>query len=105
MICFDDFVKENIKKHNLNWPQIPDHLYRILTTAGSGSRKTTSLLNIINQQPYIDNIYLYAKNQYKAKYQFFINKWESAGLKHFNDCKAFIEYSNDMNDVCKNIEQ
>ena len=25
------------------------------------------------------------------------------GLKHFNDPKAFIEYSNDMHDVCKNI--
>ena len=25
------------------------------------------------------------------------------GLKHFNDPKAFIEYSNDMHDVYKNI--
>ena len=33
------------------------------------------------------------------KYQFLINKRESAGLKHFNDPKAFIEYSNDMQDV------
>ena len=27
MINFDDVVKENIKEHNSNWPQIPDHPY------------------------------------------------------------------------------
>ena len=32
-----------------------------------------------------------------------INKWENSGLKHFNDSKAFIEYSNDMDDIYKNI--
>ena len=32
-----------------------------------------------------------------------INKRESIGLKHFNDPKAFIEYSNDMHDVYRNI--
>ena len=26
-------------------------------------------------------------------------------LKHFNDPKAFIEYSNDTDDIYKNIEQ
>ena len=30
MINFDDVTKENIKKHNPNWPQIPDHPYTIL---------------------------------------------------------------------------
>ena len=45
-----------------------------------------------------------AKDPYEAKYQFLINKRESIGLlKHFNDPKAFIEYSNDMQDVYKNI--
>ena len=28
-----------------------------------------------------------------------INKRESTGLKYFNDSKAFIEYSNDMDDI------
>ena len=37
------------------------------------------------------------------KYQFLINKRKSIGLKHFNDLKAFIKYSNDMQDVYKNI--
>ena len=47
--------------------------------------------------------YLYAKDLYEAKYQYLINKRESLGINHFNDPKAFIEYSNDMRDVYKNI--
>ena len=49
-------------------------------------------------------IYLYAKNPNQAKYQLLINKQENSGLNHFNDFKAFIEYSNDVNDIHKNIE-
>ena len=48
---------------------------------------------------------MYAKDPYETKYQFLINKKESIGLKHFNDSKAFIEYSNDMQDVYKNIDE
>ena len=62
-------------------------------------------MNLINNQPDTDKIYLYAKDPYEAKYQFLINKRESTGLKHFNDPKAFIEYSNDMQDVYKNIDE
>ena len=62
-------------------------------------------MNLINNQPDIDKIYLYAKDPYEAKYQFLINKRESTGLKHFNDPKAFIEYSNDMQDVYKNVDE
>ena len=36
---FDDVTKKNIKEHNPNWPQIPDHSYRILIIGGSGSEK------------------------------------------------------------------
>ena len=46
---------------------------------------------------------MYAKDLYDDKYQSLINKRESLGLKHFNDPKAFIEYSNDMYNVYKNI--
>ena len=53
----------------------------------------------------IDKIYLHVKDPHEAKYQFLINKRESTELKHFNDPKAFIEYSNDMQDVYKNIEK
>ena len=103
MINFDEYTNENKRKHNLNWPYIPDHPYRILITGGSGSGKTNALLNLINNQPDIGKIYLYAKDPYEDKYQLLINKRESTGLKHFNDSKAFIEYSNDMHDVYKNI--
>ena len=54
MINFDAFTKENIKERNPNWPQIPDLPYRILIIGGSGSGKTNSLFNLINQQPDTD---------------------------------------------------
>ena len=47
---------------------------------------------------------MYAKDPYEAKYQYLINKREGVGINHFNDPKAFIEYSNDMRDVYKNID-
>ena len=105
MINFDDYVNENKAQHNLKWPYIPDHPYRMLIIGGSGSGKTNALLNLINNQPDIDKIYLYAKDPYEAKYQYLINKREGVGINHFNDPKAFIEYSNDMQDVYKNIDE
>ena len=60
-------------------------------------------MNLIENQPDIDKIYLYAKDPYEAKYQYLINERESVGIDHFNDPKAFIEYSNDMHDVYKYI--
>ena len=101
MIKFDDVIKENIKERNPNWPKIPDHQYRILIIGGSGSGKTNSLFNLINQQPDVDKTHLYAKDPYEAKHQFLVNK----GLKHFHDSKAFIEYSDDMDDIYKKIEE
>ena len=47
---------------------------------------------------------MYAKDPYEAKYQYLINKHEKVGLSHYDDPKAFMEYSNDMQDVYKNIE-
>ena len=110
MINSDDYANENktvreLRSHNPDWPYIPDHSYRIIIIGGSGSGKTNALLNLINKQPDIDKIYLYAKDPYEAKYQFLINKRESIALKHFNDSKAFIEYSNDMQDVYKIINE
>ena len=72
---------------------------------GSGSGKSNALLNLIENEPDIDQIYLYAKNLYEAKYQYLINIRKKVGLKHFDDSKAFIKYSNDMQDVCKNIDE
>ena len=104
MINFDDYVNENETTHNKNWPYIPDHPYRILIR-GSGSGKTNLLLNLVENQPDIDKIYLYAKDPHEAKYQYLINEREGVGIDHFNDPKAFFEYSNDMRDVYKNINE
>ena len=61
-------------------------------------------MNLINNQSDIDKIYLYAKDPYEAKYQHLINRREKVGVDHFNYYKAFMEYSNDMQDIYKNIE-
>ena len=104
MINFDDYANENKIEHNSKWPYIPDHPYRILIVRGSGSGKTNSLLNLINNQPDIDKIYLYAKYPYEAKYKHLDNRREKVGVDHFNDPKAFMECSNDMQDIYENIE-
>ena len=103
MINFDDYVNEIKTVHNKNWPYIPDHPYIILIIGSSGSGKTNLLLNLIENQQDIDKIYLYTKDPYESKYQYLINKREGVGINHFKDPKAFIEYSNDMRDVYKNI--
>ena len=41
----------------------------------------------------------------EAKYQLLITKRESTKLKYLNDSKAFVEFSNDMDDIYKNIEE
>ena len=58
----------------------------------------------MENQPNIDEIYLYAKDTYDSKYQYLLNKRESVGINHFNDPKAFTDYSNNMHDVYKNID-
>ena len=109
MINFDDYVNgiafnENKTKDNKNWPYIPDHPYKILIIGGSGSGKTNLLLNLIENQPDINKIYLYAKYPYESKYQYLLNRREGVGINNFNDPKDFIEYSNDAHDVYKNID-
>ena len=90
MINFDDYTNENKTEHNLKSLYIPDHPYRISIIGGSGSGKTNALLNVINNQPDIDKIYLYVKDPYEEKYQYLINKRENTDLKNFNDPKPFI---------------
>ena len=58
MISFDNYVNENKTKQNKNWPYISNHPYRILIIGGSGSGKTNLLLNLIENQPDIDKIYM-----------------------------------------------
>ena len=103
MINSDEHTNENKIEHNLKWPHIPDHPYRIFIIGGSGSGKTNALLNLINNQPDIDKIYLYAKDPYEAKYQYLIKKSAKVGSDHFYD-PIFMEYSDDLDDVYKNIK-
>ena len=56
MFKFGYITKEHIIEHNPNWPEIPDHPYRILIIGGSGSGKTNALLNLINHVLNIENI-------------------------------------------------
>ena len=105
MINFDDYFNEKKPEHNKNWLHTPDQPYRILVISGSGSGKTNALLNLTEKPTRIDKIYSYTKDPYEAKYQYLINIREKVGIDHFDDPKAFIEYSNDMHYVYKNIDE
>ena len=76
-----------------NWP------FRMLFIGPSGSGKTNTLLHLINNLHPIDKIYLYAKDINEPKYEYLINKREQVGIKNLNDPHAFIEYSDDIDDV------
>ena len=91
----------------MKWPYIPDHPCRKLIIGGSGSGKTNALLNLIKEKgsgSLIDKIFLYAKDVNELKYQFLIKKREDVWIKHLNDLKEFIEYSQCMDDVYNNID-
>ena len=59
----------------------------------------------MNNEPGINNFFLYAKNLYEAKYQLPINKRESTSLTYLNHSKVFIEYSDDLDDIYKYFEE
>ena len=103
MINLDSITNENNKKHNGKGSYISDHPYRVLIIGGSGSGKTNTLLNLMNEQNDIDKIYLPAWDLNEPKYKIFIKKRKDAGIKYLNDPNAFIECSNTMDDVYENI--
>ena len=99
MLNLDDIVsnKKKSSSENDDWP------FRMLIIGPSASGKTNTLLHLIDKFHPIDKIYLYAKDSDEDRYQYLINKREQAGIKNLNDPHAFIEYSNDMNDVLEDI--
>ena len=99
MLNLDNIVSnKNISySEDNNWP------FRMSIIEPSGSGKTNTLLHLINYLHPIDKIYLYAKDIHEPKYEYLINKREQAGIKNLNDPHAFIEYSDDMNDVLDDI--
>ena len=104
MFNLDDIANENNKYHNLKWPYIPDHPYRMLIIGDFGSGQTTALLNLIKEQDsesLIDKIYLYPKGLNVPKYQFLIKKRKNIGTKHL---KHLNEYSQCTDDVDNNID-
>ena len=48
MFNLDEITNGNDKKHNEEWPYIPNHPYRIFIIRGFGSGKTNALLNLIS---------------------------------------------------------
>ena len=97
MLNLNNIVGNKKIKEDNDWP------FRMLIIGPSGSGKTNTLLHIINNLHPIDKIYLYVKDIDEKKYQFLVNKREQAGIKNLNDPHAFIEYSNDMDDVLDDI--
>ena len=57
MFNFDYITKENTKEDR----------YTILIVGSSGSGKSNAFFVLIDHQPDIDNIFLYAKDLYEAK--------------------------------------
>ena len=99
MLNLDDIVSNKKKSSSEN----DDWSFRMLIIGPSGSGRTNTLLHLIDKFHPIDKMYLYAKDTDEEKYQYLINKREQVGIKNLNDPYAFIEYSNDMNDVLEDI--
>ena len=59
---------------------------------------------IKNQQPDIDQIYLHVKDPFKSKYQLFFNGGEKVGIRKLKNPKAFIGYSQKIDDVYENLQ-
>ena len=93
----------NLEKIVNNKNEDEDWLFRMLIIDSGKTNTLLHLINNFNKTTPIDKIYLYAKDLVEPKYEFLINNRKNAGIKHFNDPAALIEYSDDMNDVYADI--
>ena len=60
------------------------------------------IVNLIkHQEPDIEKIYLYVKYPFEWMYQLIINGGEKVGIKTLKNPKAFIDYSQTIDDVYK----
>ena len=64
-----------------------------------------ALLNLIRYQSDTDNIYFLAKDWREVKHQFLLNKHKNVWVKHWDDPKSFIKYSNYMDDIYESIDK
>ena len=96
-----------MKEDNSNLPQILDHPYRILIVGRKDPEDLEKQMHYLIWQ-FINQVlikFIYMLKLYMKQNELLVNKRESTVIKHFNDSKAFIEYSNDMNDIYNNIEE
>ena len=97
MLNLDNIVSNKNENKDNNWP------FPMLIIGPSGSGKTNVILHLINNLHPIDKIYLYVTDIHEPKYEYLINKREQAGIKNLDDHKAFMEYSDDIDDVLDDI--
>ena len=64
---FNYITKQNIRGHNPNWPQNPNHPHKMFIIEGFESGNPDALLHSINHTRCINKIYLYAKDPYEPK--------------------------------------
>ena len=98
---YDESVEIN---HNTNWPYLPNYPSRILIIWGSGSGKTNGLLNLVKYQwPDLNKILFIHQRSIQIKMSL-INRREKEGIETLKNSKAFIEYSQTIDDVYENLE-
>ena len=74
----------------------------ILIFPGSESGKTNALLNLIKHQPQDIIKFIY---MFESKYQLLINGREKLEIENLKNPKAFIDYSQTINNVYEDLEE
>ena len=102
MSSLDDITNKHNEEHNLKRPYIPDHPYSMLIIRWSQSGKTNSLIILINKT-YWQDLFVFQRLKWTKISFFLIKKRKVIEIKHLNDPKVCIIYSQCMDDVHNNI--